>query len=380
LGTTTTETPLFEAMVGALGAFACSPLTCSMWVGAVIRVLAFLFLGFVVAWDFVSSGPKDAAITRASAQLYRWVRDEIAERELLDAARRALADMARAYQASRGPEVAAIAAPEPILVEALPEIATPDAAAIAELTTVTQDLTSASGTASTREPAPAIEAGEQLVVGDSVFAKDAILAFIAEASERTGVSAGYLEALALRESSFNPVAASDHSTARGLYQFIESTWLDVFARHGGQHGQGDLAALVTTDGARPDVSDGGQRDRILNLRYDPKLSTFLAARLASDNREGLEAALDRPVSDAELYIAHFLGLAGARTLIETNLRRPNADAADLFPWAARSNRSYFYDGRRHRTVAEVYDALLLQAGEIGENQGTIASLESTTAF
>jgi hypothetical protein len=104
------------------------------------------------------------------------------------------------------------------------------------------------------------------------------------------------------------------------------------------------------------------RRRILDLRFDPKLSTFLAARLAADNRAGLESRLDRPVSDGELYIAHFLGLAGARTLIETRASTPRADAAALFPWAARANRSYFYDGRRHKTVAELYDALLLQAG------------------
>jgi hypothetical protein len=315
-----------------------------------VRSLAFLFLGFVVVWDLASSGPENAAVTRASKAAYEWARDQIERHDLADRTRMLLDDLARALEEAQLPEVAAAPVPEPVSVEPLPDIGvltanipTPVSAAAAE---------------------PEVE---QITIGDSVFAKEAILSFIAEASERTGVSAAYLEALALRESSFNPVAASDHSTARGLYQFIESTWLETFARHGQAHGQGDLAALVTVSAdGRPSVSNGRMRGRILDLRFDPKLSTFLAARLAADNRAGLEAKLGRPVSDAELYIAHFLGLSGAETLIEAKDASPRADAAELFPWAARSNRSYFYDGRRHKTVAELYDALLLQAGDIGE--------------
>jgi hypothetical protein len=315
------------------------------------RLLLLAFLGFVVIWDLVTTGPEDAAVTRASIELGRWTREELERHRLIDRASEAL-------EAFRNRERTALPAPSrppaagTIVAEALADVAVPAGVS----------------------PRPALAVHD---VGDSVFAKGAILAFAAEASARTGVSADYLEQLALRESSFNPVAASDSSTARGLYQFIESTWLEVFARHGAEHDQGDLAALVTTsvDG-RPEVADARARRRILDLRYDPKLATFLAAQLARDNRASLEAALGRKVSDAELYIAHFLGRSGAETLFAALESSPEASAADLFPWAAPANRRYFY-GRRNRekTVAELYDALLLQARPL-EQGSTVAVLAS----
>jgi hypothetical protein len=329
-------------------------------------MLLFGFLAFVVAWDFVNSGPREAALTRASAYAYRWTRDEIDKRNLLERARDLLREAANAYEAASVERVARAPAVEPVFAEALPEVVAAAAASIV----APEDARSGAALA----PAEDEPDSETVEVGDSVFARPAILAFIAEASLRTGVSAAYLEQLALRESSFNPVAASDHSTARGLYQFIESTWLDVFARHGAEHDQADLAALVSRSADGPTVADDVLRGRILDLRYDPKLATFLAAQHARENRVALEAALGRDVGDAELYIAHFLGLSGARTLIETHADRPGASAADLFPWAARANRRYFYDGRRERTVAELYDALLLQAGGLGGS--TLAALET----
>ncbi len=332
-----------------------------------MRALVFLFLCFVVAWDLVASGPENAAVTRASKAAYAWAREQIERHDIDDLVRRLggaldrfgaeVDGLAEDWRAARLQQVAALPPLDPIAAAPLPDVS---ALAAVIPTPAPTALASEVSSGSRSDSGPAA-----LTVGDSVFAKESILAFIAEASARTGVSAAYLEALALRESSFNPVAASDSSSARGLYQFIESTWLEVFARHGALHEQDELAQLiaVSADG-RPDVSNDRMRDRILDLRFDPKLSTFLAARLAADNRAGLEAALGRAVSDAELYIAHFLGLAGAETLIETKAARPQSDASALFPWAARSNRSYFYDGRRHRSVAELYEALLLQAGDL----------------
>jgi hypothetical protein len=292
-----------------------------------IRLLFVGFLLFVVAWDEVTAGPSNSALTRASMQLYRWTRAEIQHGHVIDRIR-------KGFEAARAAD------------------ARSSAAALS----------------------PDIESG----AGDSVFAKSAILAFVAEASARTGVSAAYLERLASRESSFNPVAAADSSSARGLYQFIDSTWLGVFARHGAEHGQAALATKITLSDDGPTVTDARARTRILDLRFDPKLATFLAAELAADNRAALEAALGRPVSDAELYIAHFLGETGAETLFETRERTPDAPAADLFPWAARANRSFFYEaGGRKKNVGALYAALIGQAGNLSGQ--TVAGLDRTAS-
>src|SRR5262249_14701710 len=151
---------------------------------------------------------------------------------------------------------------------------------------------------------------------------------------------------------------------RGLYQFIESTWLDVFARHGVEHGQASLAARIRLSADGPMVADARVRARILELRFDPKLATFLAAELASDNRAELQSALGRPVTDGELYVAHFFGEAGAETLLAAQERAPGAPAAEMFPWAARANHSFFFDARgRKKSAASLYAALTAQSGE-----------------
>ena len=54
-----------------------------------------------------------------------------------------------------------------------------------------------------------------------------VLAAIRLASKRTGVEFSFLMELAATESSFNPQAKASTSTAVGLYQFKEDTWLDT---------------------------------------------------------------------------------------------------------------------------------------------------------
>jgi soluble lytic murein transglycosylase-like protein len=48
---------------------------------------------------------------------------------------------------------------------------------------------------------------------------------IRQASRLTGASFDYLLATAQVESGFNPNSAASTSSARGLFQFIEQTWL-----------------------------------------------------------------------------------------------------------------------------------------------------------
>ena len=59
-----------------------------------------------------------------------------------------------------------------------------------------------------------------------------IVNYIQRASDETGVDFSYLVHQAKAESSFDPNAKARTSSATGLFQFIERTWLDLAEKHG----------------------------------------------------------------------------------------------------------------------------------------------------
>jgi hypothetical protein len=180
---------------------------------------------------------------------------------------------------------------------------------------------------------------------------------IYKAASATGVDFDYLFNQARVESSLNPEAKAQTSSATGLYQFIEQSWLGVVAKHGDEHGLGWAASAITraSDG-RYRVADPAMRSAILNLRRDPDASAAMAAEFASDNRDYLETRLGHEVESVDLYLAHFLGAGGASKFLRGYESNPHAAAADLFPIAARSNRGVFFnrDGSA-RSLTEVRD-------------------------
>ncbi len=175
-----------------------------------------------------------------------------------------------------------------------------------------------------------------------------------KASASTGVGFDYLYRVAVRESSLNPSAKAKTSSAAGLFQFIEQTWLASVKKFGAKYGlAAEAAQIVKGAGGRYAVADPAQRQAILDLRFDADKAASLAAELAQENKAALETALGRAVDGAELYAAHFLGAKGARALLSAE---PGASAAALLPSAAAANRPVFYDGARERTVGEVIDS------------------------
>ena len=205
-----------------------------------------------------------------------------------------------------------------------------------------------------------------------------VLASIQKASANTGVDFSYLMAQASRESSFDPSAKASTSSATGLYQFVEQTWLGTFKEHAADYGYADLAASITkrSDG-RYAVADPQARKQILYLRRDSSLNAAMAAELASDNKTKMEAALGHPVTATDLHLAHFLGLSGALRFIRKLDSEPSTTGASLFPRAAAANNSVFYDENGHaRTVSEIYTCM---NNSITSDQQAFASLENTSA-
>jgi hypothetical protein len=179
---------------------------------------------------------------------------------------------------------------------------------------------------------------------------------IRQAAVNTGASFHYLLATAKMESDFNPSAGASTSSARGLYQFIEQTWLATVKEAGGQVGYGQYADAITkTASGDYVVVDPVARRDIMKLRDDPAVSAAMAGVLTQSNSFQLTGRIGRRPTDGELYMAHFMGVGGAAKLINSAVDDPQASAAKMFPAAAAANRSIFYDKQsKARTVSDVY--------------------------
>ena len=203
-----------------------------------------------------------------------------------------------------------------------------------------------------------------------------IVGSIRQAARATNVDFGLLMAQAQQESGFQADAKAAGSSATGLFQFIDSTWLGLVQRFGAKYGLGGFVQQITSDAnGRASVSDPATRQRILDFRRDPRLSAALAAEYARQNKTALEQALGRPAGNADLYLAHFLGAGGAVSFLKAAATAGGTPAADLLPEAAAANPAVFYGaGGRKLSVAEIYGSFSRQIN--GEAQLLAAAAPS----
>ncbi|MDF2235367.1 hypothetical protein P2H44_22660 [Albimonas sp. CAU 1670] len=127
------------------------------------------------------------------------------------------------------------------------------------------------------------------------------------------------------ESGGRAAAKNSESTATGLGQFIESTWLEVIGRN------------------RPDIAAGRTRKELLALRKDPDLSWEMTVAYTRENAATLEAAGLSP-SIENLYLAHFLGPGGAVRALTADPSAPISRVMDADQIQA--NRNISYGGRK----------------------------------
>jgi murein DD-endopeptidase MepM/ murein hydrolase activator NlpD len=135
------------------------------------------------------------------------------------------------------------------------------------------------------------------------------------------------------ESGGNATAKNPLSSATGLGQFIESTWLRMMQDY------------------RPDLTANMSREDVLNLRNDPTLSREMVQNLARENESFLRSK-GHSITAGRLYLAHFLGPGGASTVlsatddqriidvmgqgvVNANPFLTNYTVADLKNWAER---------------------------------------------
>lgn len=205
-----------------------------------------------------------------------------------------------------------------------------------------------------------------------------VTAAIRKASQVTGAKFSYLLATAKVESNLNPNAAAKTSSAGGLFQFIDRTWLGTLKEAGPHLGYERYADAITrTDDGRYVISDPAMRREIMALRQDPTANALMAGVFTNSNAKHLTNKLGRAPTDGELYIAHFMGANGAARLITAAESNPRAVAAESFSAAARANRSIFFDkSGRARSFAEVTQNL---AGRFDVAKSRVAGLTGAEA-
>lgn len=107
-----------------------------------------------------------------------------------------------------------------------------------------------------------------------------------------------VDRIVLSESQGNPDARNKFSSAAGLGQFVNATWMELIRKH------------------RPDLAGNLSDKEILDLRSDPGLSREMTARYVEHNasilmKKGL------PVTPGALYLAHFAGPGGAAAILSS---------------------------------------------------------------
>jgi hypothetical protein len=188
----------------------------------------------------------------------------------------------------------------------------------------------------------------------------AVTGAIRKAAQSTGANFDYLLTTAKVESNLDPNSTISTSTATGLFQFLDQTWLGVMKTAGRAFGFGQYAdAISQTSSGRYVVEDAALRDEMMQLRKDPAANAVMGGVITQQNAAVLAKRIGRQPTEGELYVAHFFGPHAAARVLQLAASEPNSDAVALFPEAARANHSVFYDRQGNaRTVAGVRDELV----------------------
>jgi hypothetical protein len=201
-----------------------------------------------------------------------------------------------------------------------------------------------------------------------------------------------LMAVADKESSFVTAVQAKTSSATGLYQFIERTWLGVVRDFGPKYGLEKEAALVGSDSNdRPVITDPAERARVLELRRDPYLSALMAGEMLKRDSGRIAQRIGRDLTLGEVYLAHFLGVDDAGEFLANVVNKPAAAAAALLPGPARANRSIFFAagrfvGRgRHRkpaslSVAQVHEKFEAMMSTRGTRYQNVRAVSGIMAY
>lgn len=184
------------------------------------------------------------------------------------------------------------------------------------------------------------------------------------ASIKSNFNFMYLYHLSKLESSHLPYASANTSSALGLFQFTNDTWIKTFVAHAADYGYGDYARQIRRNSDGDYVfPNNAMRDYVtVTLRQNPEFSGEMAAELAKDNYQYLQENYAGKITLTEVLVAHFFGGDSAVKFLNAKDSTPDLAAASLFPKQAEKNEGTFYskssDNKlRARSVLEIYQLM-----------------------
>jgi len=158
---------------------------------------------------------------------------------------------------------------------------------------------------------------------------------VVDAAKLVGVDPDIAVSTVAVESGFKPHAQAKTSSAKGLYQFINSTWKETVLKHGSKHGM-DL------NNADP---------------LNAKDNAIMGAHFIKDIGTTLNKKTGQDVGPTETYLGHFLGPGGGSSFLRNMEKNPNAPAAEVMPKAANANKPIFYNGNQPKSFTQIYQEL-----------------------
>lgn len=181
--------------------------------------------------------------------------------------------------------------------------------------------------------------------------KDTILG----AAKMAGVDGKLMASIAAIESGFDYTVKAGTSSATGLYQFITDTWNSMLRKYGAKYG------------IAPNTPP-----------TDPRANALMGAEFLKENMSAIQSAVKRPLTDTDVYLAHFLGAGGAKQFLSAD---PSSIGASVVgqkvAWA---NRNVFYDkSGAPRTVGEIYSIFSKKLADRGKQMGIETSGVIATA-
>ena len=182
---------------------------------------------------------------------------------------------------------------------------------------------------------------------------------IQKASTKTGFKADILGAMAYMESRFdNHAHAHKHiSSATGLFQFTNSSWLYSLMKHGDEIGLSSVSSnIYQTKTGRMALHRPKDEKYIMGLRKNSTISSILTAKVAQENQKMIEEIKGSQATPGDIYLTHVVGPNGMMKIHSALKTHPNISMASVLGEdVVRNNKNLFINENGHtKTVREAY--------------------------
>lgn len=174
------------------------------------------------------------------------------------------------------------------------------------------------------------------------------------AAKMVGVDPNLMGTMAAIESGFDYTVKASSSSATGLFQFINDTWKTMMKKYAAKYG---------IDPSTPPT--------------DPRANALMGAEFLKENMAAIKGAVNRPLTNTDLYIAHFMGAGGARKFLSAD---PSTIGANMFPEAARANPSIFYKNGQPLTLGQIYQNFNALVNSKGKQFGVASGSDGSEAI